>query len=176
MFCHDQVLDLELMLDIIGIHPILQWNIFIKLPNQKFHCFYWTSSHHPYICFHNWQMPMIDPFRNYPWTTLTSILTKPKEKWHVCNACTMQSCTYTMFYTTTNPIMDVVMDWGLLILCEYDFIHHQCNSWILQLLNFLKKKKYCLNHMFASCIMHYTIYIKYLVIHYIIYHFEFLFI
>jgi hypothetical protein len=30
--------------------------------------------------------------------------------------------------------------------------------------------------MFALGIMHYTIYTKYLVIHYIIYHFEFLFI
>jgi hypothetical protein len=33
---HDQVLDLELLLDIIGIHPILERDVFIKLPNQSF--------------------------------------------------------------------------------------------------------------------------------------------
>jgi hypothetical protein len=30
---HDQVLDLELPLGIVGIHPILEWDVFIKLPN-----------------------------------------------------------------------------------------------------------------------------------------------
>ncbi len=40
----------------------------------------------------------------------------------------MQSCTHTMLYMTTNPIMDLVMDLGLLVLCEYEFIHHHCTS------------------------------------------------
>jgi hypothetical protein len=30
---HDQVLDLEFPLGIIGIHPILEWDVFVKLPN-----------------------------------------------------------------------------------------------------------------------------------------------
>ncbi len=33
---HDQLLDHEPPFDIIGIHPILEWNVFIKLPNQSF--------------------------------------------------------------------------------------------------------------------------------------------
>jgi hypothetical protein len=33
---HDQLLDHEPPLDIIGIHPILEWNVFIKLPNRSF--------------------------------------------------------------------------------------------------------------------------------------------
>ncbi len=33
---HDQALDHELPLDIIGIHPILERDVFIKLPNQSF--------------------------------------------------------------------------------------------------------------------------------------------
>ncbi len=36
LFGHDQVLDYELPLDIIGIHPILEQHAFIKLPNQSF--------------------------------------------------------------------------------------------------------------------------------------------
>jgi hypothetical protein len=30
---HDQVLDLEFPLGIIGIHPILEQDVFVKLPN-----------------------------------------------------------------------------------------------------------------------------------------------
>ncbi len=33
---HDQVLDLEFPLGIIGIHPILEQDVFVKLPNQSF--------------------------------------------------------------------------------------------------------------------------------------------
>jgi hypothetical protein len=33
---HDQVLNLELPLGIIGMHPILEWDVFIKFPNQSF--------------------------------------------------------------------------------------------------------------------------------------------
>jgi hypothetical protein len=33
---HDQILDLELPLGIIGMHPILEQDVFIKFPNQSF--------------------------------------------------------------------------------------------------------------------------------------------
>jgi hypothetical protein len=36
LFGHDQVLDLEFFLGIIGIHPILEWDIFLKLPKWSF--------------------------------------------------------------------------------------------------------------------------------------------
>jgi hypothetical protein len=62
--------------------------------------------------------------------------------------------------------MNVVMDCGLLVLHEYEFIHHHCTSWILQLLNNLKKKKLFDTHVW---IMHYALHHiqMYLVIHYI---------
>jgi hypothetical protein len=56
----------------------------------KFHCFYWTNSHHPCFCFDNWQRTNL--FTSYPWTILTSILTKPKGKWHiVCSFITSET-------------------------------------------------------------------------------------
>jgi hypothetical protein len=77
---------------------------------------------------------------------------------------------------TTNPIMDVVMDCDLIILCEYEFIHHHCTSWILQ----FYEKKWRKNIELGKHvhIMHYALHhIQFfLVIHYIIYHLPFLFI
>jgi len=67
--------------------------------------------------------------------------------------------------------MDVVVDYDLLVLCEYEFIHHHCTIWILQLWKNIELDK----HVYT---MHYALHHiqSLLVIHYIIYHFEFLFI
>jgi hypothetical protein len=62
--------------------------------------------------------------------------------------------------------MDVVMDCDLLVLCEYEFIHLHCTSWISQLWKKLKKKKLNLINMFALCITPYTKNkIKYIIYH-----------
>jgi hypothetical protein len=86
----------------------------------------------------------------------------------------MQLGNHIMSKTTTNPIMDIIMDWNLLILCEHEFIHHHCTSWFLQLWNFLKKKKYCcytcLHHALQLYKLHHIQ--DYLIIYYLLYHFE----
>jgi hypothetical protein len=53
--------------------------------------------------------------------------------------------------------MNPIMDWHLLVLCEYEFIHHHCTNWILQQLKFWI---FVLIQMSATCIMHYAPYRK----------------
>jgi hypothetical protein len=126
------------LLGIIGIHPILEWNVSINFSKLKFHCFYWTNSYHPCVCSHNWQR--IDPFRSYPHTTLTSIQWKLEEKWYViCSSITNETFSRLASFWIPFPY------------CFKIFPTRKCSPHRRHM--FTSSKTHNLIHMFAFCIM-----------------------